>query len=482
MSIQVSDPPRGNLNFAVAFNSYAFLVFFALVLVTTRSIGSWWLRKLALLLFSYLFYAAWNPPFVVLLWISTVIDWFIARAMSRAEPGPRRKLLLAASLVVNLGLLGAFKYGSFLLENLSLLVGALGWTHQVSDPGLFLPIGISFYTFQTLSYTLDVYRGTMKPWPRFLDYALFVTFFPQLVAGPIVRAHEFLPQCLEPKRADSEQLGWGFSLLTYGLFLKVAVADALMAPVADRVFEPGAVPDPLSAWTGSLAFASQVYCDFAGYSYCAIGAGLCLGFALPDNFRFPYAANGFSDFWRRWHISLSRWLRDYVYISLGGNRGGPTRTCVNIMLTLVLSGLWHGASWSFIVWGTLHGAFLVAERLLRGPKPGAPRFWKALLTFLGFTLALTLFRAQTLKHGVTVLTAALGAGAGVGLVTPGQILVVALVTGSLLAFQWKLRDSTLEEFAGQRPWWWRSLALAIMIYATVLTFSGADSAYIYFQF
>ena len=469
----------------MAFNSYAFLIFFALVVAATRGIKGWALRKSALLIVSYLFYAAWNPPFVVLLWISTLADWFLAKRIFLSEDLFRRRLLLTASVVVNLGLLGAFKYGSFLAENVSLLLKTVGLALEVQDPGLVLPVGISFYTFQTLSYSLDVYRGKMKPWPSFLDYALFVTFFPQLVAGPIVRAGEFLPQCVEPKRASEQQLGWGLTLFVYGFFLKVAVADALMVPVVQSVFEPAAVPDQLSAWTGAVAFASQIYCDFAGYSYCAIGAALCLGFALPDNFRSPYAAIGFSDFWRRWHITLSTWLRDYVYIPLGGNRRGPARTYFNLMLTMLLGGLWHGASWTFVIWGAIHGLFLMIEQLMRTRfQPGPPKFRRALLTFLIFCLALIFVPSQNVGQAFLLIGAALGlppAPAGC-LVRPGEVLVVLVVTGLLLSFQWRLRDSSLEEFATSKPWWIRSLALAFMIYATVLTFSGADNAYFYFQF
>lgn len=312
------------------FNSYTFLLFFAIVLVATRAIGNWRARKAFLLVASYLFYAAWNPAFVVLLWISTLIDWFVARRLATASTPPLRKVLVAISLTANLGMLSYFKYGGFLLENVNALFAAGGLALHWTDPGIILPVGISFYTFQTLSYSLDVYRGRLRPARSFLDYALYVTFFPQLVAGPIVRAAEFLPQCERPLKGSARQLGWGLCLFTIGLFAKVVIADGLLAPVVEDVFGNAQQMGFVGAWIGAIAFGLQIFHDFFGYSTCAIGVALCLGFEIPDNFRFPYAACGFSDFWRRWHISLSSWLRDYLYIPLGETareRCAPIRTC-----------------------------------------------------------------------------------------------------------------------------------------------------------
>jgi alginate O-acetyltransferase complex protein AlgI len=252
-------------------------------------------------------------------------------------------------------------------------------------------VGISFYTFQTLAYSLDVYLRRAKPAEHFLDYALFVTFFPQLVAGPIVRPTELVPQFEVPRQASSHQLGWGGALMAFGLFQKIVFADVLFAPAADAVFGAAAAVAPVDAWIGVLAFAGQIFCDFAGYSTIAIGAALALGFSLPDNFRMPYAAVGFSDFWRRWHISLSTWLRDYLYIPLGGNRQPGYRTMRNLMLTMLLGGLWHGASWTFVVWGALHGTYLIVERAL-GPtwRRLTSRFPSRLRSTLQLTLVFSL--------------------------------------------------------------------------------------------
>ena len=346
------------------FNSPTFLAFFLVVLAVHYSPLEWTPKKGFLLLASYLFYAAWNPPFVALIWLSTVVDWYAAKWMFASSSPTLRRGLLILSLTTNLGLLGFFKYSGFVLENFVAVAQLGGVIFTPVDLGVLLPIGISFYTFQTLSYTIDVYRGQLEPADSPLDFALFVTFFPQLVAGPIVRASQFLPQLVEEKRATSAQMGWGFSLFTLGLFEKVVLADSWMAPAADVVYDAAPLAGAMDAWVGTLAFSAQIFFDFAGYSTCAIGIALCLGFALPDNFRYPYAAIGFSDFWSRWHISLSSWLRDYLYIPLGGNRRGRRRTYINLGLTMLLGGLWHGAAWRFVVWGGLHGAYLGIERWL----------------------------------------------------------------------------------------------------------------------
>ncbi|HNT89962.1 MAG TPA: MBOAT family O-acyltransferase, partial [Candidatus Hydrogenedentes bacterium] len=378
-------------------------------------------KKFNLLIASYVFYAAWNPPFVILLWISTVVDWFAAKGIARRQSATAKRLWVLVSLLCNLGLLGFFKYGGFLLDNFVLLTNAVGVDFHPARPSIVLPVGISFYTFQTLSYTLDVYRGATKPSRSFLDYALYVTFFPQLVAGPIVRSVDFLPQCATERRVAAGQLGWGLSLLTIGLFEKTVIADGLFAPICDKVYAQAGAAGPLDAWIGTLAFSGQIFCDFAGYSTCAIGAAMCLGFAIPDNFRFPYAAVGFADFWRRWHISLSSWLRDYLYISLGGNRTGAARTYVNLAVTMLLGGLWHGANWTFVVWGGLHGIYLVIERWARALFPPWPlwgalpmRMTLALTTYLAVLFAWVFFRAQDFTTAWQVTTSMLGVGRGVG--------------------------------------------------------------------
>ena len=470
------------------FNSLTFLLFFFIVLAIHRLPLPWTAKKANLLIASYLFYAAWNPPFVILIWISTIVDWFAARGLARATKSTTRKLLLFVSLAVNLGLLGYFKYGAFLLDNFTALIQELGVSYQPPEPNIILPVGISFYTFQTLSYTIDVYRRKLRPGASFLDFALFVTFFPQLVAGPIVRAAYFLPQCLEPRQATRDQLGWGFSLLTLGLFQKVVLADRLMAPVADYVYAQPARAGFVDAWLGTLAFSDQIFFDFAGYSTCAIGIALCLGFAIPDNFRVPYAAIGFSDFWRRWHISLSSWLRDYLYIPLGGNRKGSARTYINLMATMVLGGLWHGASWGFVAWGGLHGCYLGAERFLRGRLGG--RAWKqsgimavalAVVTFVLVCIAWVFFRAPDFQTAFVLLQTMLAGGPDQLVMGRFQIASVAVVTLWLLVGGWLMREISLEVAWQKLPGWARSTVLAVLLIALALS-SGDSRAFIYFQF
>lgn len=472
------------------FNSLTFIVFFAILLGLHYTISSWRARKLVLLIGSYLFYAAWNPPFVILLWISTAIDWWAAKRLG-VETGKKSRLaLVLLSVAVNLGLLGFFKYGGFVLENFVALMTALGVDFVAAKPNIILPVGISFYTFQTMSYTLDVYKKTAKPSKSFLDFALYVTFFPQLVAGPIVRATHFLPQLVTPKRATRDQLGWGLFLMTLGMFQKVVLADAFLAPAAESVFGFSHGPvNMLDSWLGVLAFSGQIFCDFAGYSTCAIGAALCLGFSLPNNFRFPYAAVGFADFWRRWHISLSTWLRDYLYIGMGGNRLGNIRTYVNLMVTMLIGGLWHGASWTFVAWGGLHGIYLVIERLLVAwfgrpswTKTGPMQLVLGLVTFVMVLITWVFFRAQDFPSAMLLLVSMFGVVAeGAVVLTTLSIFKVVFVMTGLLAAHWWMRNRSLEEVAGSTPGWLRSLVWASMLILLILT-QGGGSAFIYFQF
>jgi alginate O-acetyltransferase complex protein AlgI len=473
----------------MVFNSLTFVVFFALVLLLHAMPLRWTTKKFNLLIASYLFYAAWNPPFVILLWVSTVVDWWAAKKLVAAQGPSARRAWMLLSVVVNLGMLGYFKYGGFLMENFSALMGSAGIAYQPPALDIVLPVGISFYTFATLSYTLDIYLRRSKPADRFLDYALFVTFFPHLVAGPIMRPTELVPQFAHERRATGDQLRFGLALMTLGLFQKVVLADGFLGPVAEAVFDarPGTVVGALDAWTGTLAFSGQIFCDFAGYSTTAIGAAMCLGFAMPDNFRFPYAAIGFSDFWRRWHITLSAWLRDYLYIPLGGNRHGAARTYFALMATMLLGGLWHGASWTFVVWGGLHGLYLAAERVLRARfasyRPGpVALFALALLTYTLINVTWVFFRADSFGEAWSLLRGMVGLNAGAPPIlstaelVPALAIVVAIVTA-----HWLMRLRTLEAFIAQRRPAVLSGAWALMLFAVIAT-QGTGNAFIYFQF
>lgn len=472
------------------FNSLTFIVFFAVVLALHSTIASWPARKTILLIASYIFYAAWNPPFVALLWISTLIDWFVAKALVAEERQARRRMLLTISLAGNLGLLGFFKYGGFLLENFIELMDAAGIPFTAAAPSIILPIGISFYTFQTLSYTLDVYFRKAQPSKSFQDFALYVTFFPQLVAGPIVRATEFLPQCAEPKRATRDQLGWGLYFITLGLFQKVVLADGFLSSAADTVFDfkDGTI-FVLDAWLGLLAFSAQIFCDFAGYSTCAIGVALCLGFVLPDNFRSPYAAIGLSDFWRRWHMTLSTWLRDYLYIPLGGNRKGTLRTLMNLIVTMFLGGLWHGASWTFVAWGLLHGFYLVVEHLLRQVfggvqwlKAGMARLGLGLLTFWLVTLAWVFFRSSDFPSAWALLGSLFDFSAsGAQILTTLDMIKVGMVVAGILGAHGYLHEKKLEH-AMENFHPVIVVSFWVVMLCGLILMQGGANAFIYFQF
>jgi D-alanyl-lipoteichoic acid acyltransferase DltB (MBOAT superfamily) len=473
----------------VLFNSLTFLVFFGVVLALHALPLPWKAKKFNLLIASYVFYGAWNPPFVLLVWISTVLDWFVAQWIYGEERPARRRWLLLLSITGNLGILGYFKYGEFLLKNWQDLMALAGVAYVPPAWSIVLPVGISFYTFQTMAYTLDVYLRRERPAKSFLDFALFVTFFPQLVAGPIVRPADLIPQFAWPHRATARQLIWGLGLVSLGLFQKVVVADTLLAPSADAVFKAAHALHPLDAWLGVLAFSGQIFSDFAGYSTTAIGVGLCLGFSLPNNFRYPYAAIGFSDFWRRWHISLSTWLRDYLYVPLGGNRKGRGRTYANLMATMLLGGLWHGASWTFVAWGGLHGIYLAVERFLTerftGRRIGTTlgsRIALALLTYVLVNITWVFFRARDFPSAWRLLQSMAGlADKAEKVLYWNGLLEVSVVTAVMLVAHWRLRDTTLEAVVERTPAWIVGAIWAAMVFA-VITTQGSGNAFIYFQF
>lgn len=350
------------------FNSFEFFIFFVVVLILYFLLNHRWQNRM-LLVASYVFYGFWDWRFLFLMAISTITDFFVARKIEFSEDRCKRKLLLLLSIVVNLSILGFFKYCNFFVENFIDLMGLLGVHLNAKTFNIILPMGISFYTFQTMSYTIDVYRRKMQSTDHFFDFALFVSFFPQLVAGPIERASRLLPQVLNPRKVTLDDFYQGSFLVFWGLFLKVFIADN-MAKIVDPVFLNHSNFGGQEILMSIYAFAFQIFCDFAGYSNIARGTARMMGFHLIINFNLPYFATNPSDFWRRWHISLSSWLRDYLYIPLGGNRLGTVNTYRNLFLTMLLGGLWHGASWTFVVWGAYHGLLLVLYRI---SQPVIPR-------------------------------------------------------------------------------------------------------------
>jgi alginate O-acetyltransferase complex protein AlgI len=469
------------------FNSLSFVVFFSIVLVLYYSpLFQWNSKKRVLLFSSYLFYGMWNPPLIVLLWISTIVDWTTGKKLAVEENQRKRKLWLLLSMVVNLGFLGFFKYGDFLLENFTAIVNAIGFDYQARPMDIILPMGISFYTFQTMSYTIDMYKRKIEPAKTFLDFALYVTFFPQLVAGPIVRAKDLITQFYEPKKATLNQFVWGLFLLTLGLFQKVVLADTLLSGTSDTVFDAGKVLHFWDAWTGTLAFSGQIFFDFAGYSTCAIGIALMLGFILPDNFRYPYASLGFSDLWDRWHISLSSWLRDYLYIPLGGNRFGITRMYIALMLTMLLGGLWHGAAWTFMVWGGLHGCYLILEKLQKKHLPFKITAWNGMLlafiTFNCVNITWVFFRAREFNTAWDMIKSMLYLNAdGIKILPQFEIIKVLIVIGALFLCHWFMRNTSVKEVSLKISPWVLGVLWAVMFFFIVIA-QGNGEQFIYFQF
>jgi D-alanyl-lipoteichoic acid acyltransferase DltB (MBOAT superfamily) len=470
------------------FNSVEFAVFLPVVFVAYLCLSARG-RNLLLLLASYVFYGAWDWRFLSLLLASTVLDYAIGRALGATADPRRRRLLVTCSVVGNLGILGFFKYANFFADGLRALAAALGLPLPPAIARVVLPVGISFYTFQTLSYAIDVYRRDVEPTRRFLDFALYVALFPQLVAGPIERAGRLLPQVLARRALTWEGLSSGCWLLLWGLFKKMVVADSL-APLVDTVYAPGAAPLGWDVVLATWAFTFQIYCDFSGYTDVARGTARLFGFELMLNFNLPFFATDPADYWRRWHVSLSTWLRDYLYVPLGGNRFGTWKTYRNLALTMLLGGLWHGAAWTYVLWGAYHGALLVAHRALRPvwarvtPRStlGRALWWlgRVALTFELVALGWVIFRAESVAQAGTLLAAILERpGIGVAAAWIPRLLVLAL---PLLAMQvWQARRGSLDVVL-EAPGPVRSVIYAAVLLALVALGQELGEPFIYFQF
>lgn len=469
------------------FNSLAFLAFLPVVLTGALLLrGTSW--RLWVLAASYVFYGVWDERFLLLIAASTVVDFWAARHIARSDDARTRRAWLLVSIITNLGILAFFKYSNFFLESLDVVLRPLGTTVAAHRLDIILPVGISFYTFQTLSYTIDVYRGTTKPAESFVAFATYVAFFPQLVAGPIERSSNLLPQLQRPAiRPSSTQVDDALWLIAAGFAKKVFIADNL-AVVVNQIF---ALPSPSggAVMLGAVAFAFQIYGDFSGYSDIARGVSKLMGVDLMLNFRSPYLASGPADFWRRWHISLSTWLRDYLYVPLGGSRRGTGTMYRNLMLTMGLGGLWHGAGWTFLVWGIYQGSLLVAERAFYGkPPPHPKRFTLSIghvvrtgLTFAVVCVGWLIFRAesgaQLLEMGMALIqTPTVFSG-----VRSQWFLGVALFSGAAMAIQAAEERSAEAPLAGLRPAA-RAAVLLLLSYASIILGAPGENEFIYFQF
>jgi alginate O-acetyltransferase complex protein AlgI len=480
----------------MVFSSYLFLFYFLPLALALYYAAPGRLRHGVLTAFSYLFYGWANPLFVVLLLVSTTIDYVAGLVIGRGTGGPgglpadaprprAARIALIVSICSNLGLLGFFKYFNFGVENFNAAVGALGLAGLELEGAIrvTLPLGISFYTFQSMSYTIDVYRGRAGAIRNFIDFACYVSMFPQLVAGPIIRFSEVADQ-LRSRTHTLTKFTRGVAFFSLGLAKKVLLANPC-GKIADLAFDSASL-GVLDAWYGVTAYAFQIYFDFSGYSDMAIGLGLMLGFVFPKNFDSPYISQSITEFWRRWHISLSTWLRDYLYVPLGGNRKGPRRTYVNLFLVMVLGGLWHGAAWNFLVWGALHGGWLALERL-RGGRPiyaGLPAPLRTAATFVLLLVSWVFFRAPDLPSALRYL----GDMAGLGAPQPAEALLGSIVYGPYYAGTFAA--AALVTWTCPQTWDWtrtitpvRALAIAgaFVLAAAVLT-TQAFNPFIYFIF
>ncbi|MCA9403089.1 MAG: MBOAT family protein [Candidatus Omnitrophica bacterium] len=472
------------------FHSIHFVIFFLIVYALYRVLPHKGQNRM-LLVASYVFYGSWDWRFLSLILISTIVDYICGLRIHDTDDPKTRKHFLRLSLVTNLGLLGVFKYFNFFADNLSALLGVFGLHSDLAVLNVILPVGISFYTFQTLSYTIDIYYGKLKPTRCFWDFALFVAFFPQLVAGPIERASHLLPQLQNPRRPTLQQFYEGCYLFFWGLFLKMFVADNL-ARLADPIFNKGPYEGGM-VWIGVYAFAFQIFGDFAGYSNMARGIGKLLGIEIMNNFLAPYMAANPRDFWRRWHISLSTWLRDYLYIPLGGNKGGDLLTLRNLMLTMLLGGLWHGAAWTFVIWGFYHGVLLIGHRLL-GPwldktvriEGAGEGVWKAAKIVFFFQLTCIgwlIFRAQSLTQlgamGKAMLTPWVTSDPGLLTARLWQLVLYTYIVVLMQIMQY-LRDDELVIFRIRIPV--RALIYVVLFYMIVVRGVTGGKEFIYFQF
>lgn len=467
------------------FNSIAFLLFFPIVCVIYFSIPPQMIRarNLLLLIASYYFYMNWQPAYALLLLTSTFVTYIAALGIGCFEDRRKKKICLVSSLVLNLAILFLFKYYNFLSSNISMGLEACGLKIDIPEFGLILPVGISFYTFQALGYSIDVYRGTTKVERDFATYALFVSFFPQLVAGPIERSNNLLPQFKQQHRFDYEAVLSGVKLMVWGYFMKLALADRCGIYV-DAIFNNVDKHNGGSYLVASLLFPFQIYGDFAGYSLIAIGVARVMGFRLMENFRRPYFATSVGEFWHRWHISLSTWFKDYVYIPLGGNRVGRLRNYFNLLVTFVISGIWHGANWTFFLWGTLHGILLCIEKALGIGKQkftGINKFFHWAVTFVLVCLAWILFRANSLSDAMMVIK---GIFTNPGVPKPefanfiaiGMAMTILLIKEFADEYQWPVR------VADSKSWIVRHVYLVMMIaYIILFGVLGGDQ-FIYFQF
>jgi len=471
------------------FTSYEFLLFFVLVLVVRSCLSNFSAEKWFLLVASYVFYMSWSIPCGFLILFTSLVDYFVGIGLGRLEDQRKRRLLLVVSVVANLGVLGFFKYTNFILGNAWWGMNLFGFKFPQWHYDIILPVGISFFTFQSMTYTIETYRRNLKPCHSPRDFLLFVAFFPQLLAGPINRAVNLLPQFRQRVRATVLDFETGLTQFALGAVKKVVISDQI-SPHVDLIFANPGNYDAFTLLQGVLGYAVQIYCDFSGYSDMAIGCARMMGFHFMENFQMPYSSLSITEFWRRWHISLSSWFRDYLYISLGGSRKGTGRTYANLMTTMLLCGLWHGASWNFVFWGGLHGSALAVHREWKrrewlaflGDRPVLLFVWNIVARLLTLTVVLAgwiFFRARSWTAACDYLGRILTWSHGTRLVSPFIIPAVAAV---FITHLFVNKDCNWAHTVPQSSPLTRVVVYASLI--TLLVFLGATNAvpFIYYQF
>lgn len=471
------------------FNSFVFFVFLAVVLPIFYCLPTKTSKNVFLLIASYVFYGYWDWRFCALLIISTIIDFYIGLKIHNARTAQLSKRYFLVSLITNLGILGVFKYFNFFIESFQTLSEKLGWQLDMLHLNVILPVGISFYTFQTLSYSIDVYRKKLKPAENIIDFALFVSIFPQLVAGPIERASDLLPQLTVKLKPSIEQIKQGVVLIVMGLFRKVIIGDSAGRYV-DNIFSNMAHYSSYELIFGLIMFSIQIYADFSGYSHIARGTAKMLGVELMKNFEQPYLSQNITEFWRRWHISLSTWLKDYLYIALGGNRKGTISTYVNIIITMLLGGLWHGASWNFVIWGGLHGIYLSIHKMMLKGEKIPERITKLNLTtvlkvFLTYCLVLFtwLFFRSTSWDMTTLYFSKIYYWETTEHATIITVVMISFVSLTLLLdyFEYACKKHTF--LLNIKSWGVKvGILLALFIVSIAYMFQSEPLPFIYFQF
>jgi len=467
------------------FNSGFFIFFFFFCLIFYRLFyTNYRARAIYLLLFSLFFYYKSSGFYFVLILLSSLIDYLAGLWIHNSNSQAKKKWLLILSITSNFALLGYFKYTNFIFDTLNNL--KLG-SFDAMD--IFLPVGISFFTFQSLSYTIDIYRGKLEPEKDYWEFLFFVSFFPQLVAGPIVRAKDFLPQLRMPTIITADDLGRAVYLISAGLFKKAVIADYISINFVDRIFEMPTRYTGFENLMGLYGYALQIYCDFSGYSDMAIGLALLLGFKLNDNFNSPYQSGSITEFWRRWHISLSSWLKDYLYISLGGNKNGKIKQYRNLIITMLLGGLWHGANWKFVIWGAIHGVVLAIEKLFNWPEIVAKnklfRVLGVVVTFHIVCLCWIFFRADSFATSMEMIHQIL-------FYFNGQVFFqffegypfvsLLMISGFILHFVPKSGEIAAEKFITRLPLIGKTLVILFVIWMVIQVKSSDIHPFIYFQF